>query len=185
MNFFKNIKLVALLLFPWILITCSRADEDDDVLSQEDISNIILNIKNESTGISQTYNYTLNSATNPIIKLNDGATYTVEAIFKNGNEDETESIKNAKDEHFLIYDFQSSQISLTREDDESSTRTDGVKVGLKTKWFVQKAVDGSDPKLILTLIHDANAVSEGQTGTIFGSVEGGETDAKGTFEIRN
>lgn len=185
MNLFKNIKLIALLLFPWILITCSRVDEDDDVLSQEDISNIILVVKNEATGISETYNYTLNSATNPVLKLTDGSTYTVEALFKNGNEDETESIKNAKDEHFLIYDFQSSQISLTREDDPSSTRTGGAKVGLKTKWFVQKAVNGSNPKLILTLIHDATTVSEGQTATTFGSVEGGETDAKGTFEIRN
>lgn len=165
--------------------SCSRADEDDDVLTQEDISNIILVVKEEVSGTSATYNYVLNSSTNPTIKLIDGKTYLVSAFFKNGNEDETESIKSAKDEHFLIFNFQGSNINLTREDDESSTRSDGNKVGLSTKWQVQKAVNSSDPKLILTLIHDANSVSEVQNGTTFGSVQGGETDAMATFGISN
>ena len=165
--------------------SCSRADEDDDVLTQEDISNIILVVKEEVSGTSATYNYVLNSSTNPTIKLIDGKTYLVSAFFKNGNEDETESIKSAKDEHFLIFNFQGSNINLTREDDNSSTRSDGNKVGLSTKWQVQKAVNSPDPKLILTLIHDANSVTEVQNGTTFGSVEGGETDAMATFGINN
>lgn len=185
MKFIKNIKYTALLLLSIILMNCSRADEDDDVLSQEDISNIILNVKNDATEISQTYNYTLNSATNPRIKLEDGATYTVNAIFKNGDEDETESIKSAKDEHFLIFDFQGSLLNLTRHDDVSSTRSDGKRVGLITKWKVIKAKNSPSSQLTLTLIHDATSVSEAQTGTAFGSVAGGETDAKATFTITN
>lgn len=181
----KKTKYFALLLLSIIAISCSRADEDEDVLSQEDISNIILNVRNETTGISQTYNYTLNSATNPIIKLEDGAIYTVNTIFKNGNEDETESIQSAKDEHFLIFDFQGSLIDFTREDNASSTRTDGKKVGLMTKWKIIKAENLANPKLILTLIHDATSVNEAQNGTAFGSVEGGETDAMATFNISN
>lgn len=165
--------------------SCSRADEDEDVLTQEDISNIILVVKEEVSGTTATYNYVLNSSTNPTIKLVDGKTYLVSAFFKNGNEDETESIKSAKDEHFLIFNFQGSNINLTREDDNSSTRSDGNKVGLSTKWQVQKSVNSTDPKLILTLIHDANSVSEVQNGTTFGSVEGGETDAMATFGISN
>ena len=165
--------------------SCSRSDEDEDVLTQEDISNIILVVKEEVSGNTETYNYVLNSATNPVIKLTDGKTYQVSAFFKNGNEDETESIKSAKDEHFLIYNFQGSTINLTREDDDSSTRSDGKKVGLLTKWEVVKAANSSDSKLILTLIHDANSVSETQNGNTFGSVEGGETDAMATFGISN
>ena len=184
MKLLKNIKYL-LPVFLSFAISCSRADEDEDVLSQEDISNIILNVKDDATGIAQTYNYTVNSATNPVIKLTDGKSYTVTAIFKNGNEDETQSIKSAKDEHFLIYDFQGAQINLTREDDESSTRTDEKKLGLITKWNVIKAVNSPSPQLVLTLIHDATSVNEAQNGTAFGTVEGGETDAMATFGISN
>lgn len=185
MKSLKNLKYIVLLLLSIISVSCSRADENADVLSQEDISNIILNVKDDATGISQSYNYTLNSATNPVIKLTDGATYTVNAIFKNGNEDETESIKSAKNEHFLIFDFQGSLLNLAREDDESSTRSDGARVGLVTKWNIVKAQNSPSPKLILTLIHDATSVNESPKGTAFGSVEGGETDAMATFGISN
>lgn len=181
----KNLKYFILIIIAAISISCNRADENDDVLSQEDISNIILNVKDDATGVSKTYNYTINSATNPNIQLTDGKTYTVTAIFKNGNEDETESIKSAKDEHFLIFNFQGSQIDLIRNDDATSTRTDGNKLGLITKWNVVKAVNGTSPKLVLTLIHDATSVSESQNGTTFGNVVGGETDAMATFEISN
>mgnify|MGYP006184106507 CR=1 FL=1 len=94
-------------------------------------------------------------------------------------------IKSAKDEHFLLFDFQGSQISLTREDDESSTRTDGNKLGLLTKWRVIKAMNGPSPKLELILIHDAESVTEEQSGSTFGTVEGGETDAVASFGISN
>lgn len=180
-----KLKYIAFLLLTVFAISCSRADEDDDVLSQEDISNIILNVKDEETGETQTYNYTVNSATNPEIKLMDGKSYTVNAVFFNGNEDETESIKEAKDEHFLLFDFQNSQINLERFDNESSTRSDGAKVGLITRWTVIKAKNGTNPQLVLTLIHDASSVSEAQNGSQFGSVVGGETDAMATYSISN
>lgn len=181
----KHLKYIILFLTLILTFSCSRADEDLDVLSQEDISNIILNVKDDATGITQTYNYTVNSVTNPVIKLTDGKSYTVNAIFLNGNEDETESIKEAKDEHFLLFDFQNSQINLERFDDESSTRSDGAKVGLRTKWIVIKAKNGTNPQLVLTLIHDASSVSEAQNGSQFGSVVGGETDAMATYSISN
>ena len=179
------IKYILVIFFSITSVSCSRADEDEDVISQEDISNIILNIKDDVTGIVKTYNYTVNAATNPLIKLEDGKIYSVEAIFKNGNEDETESIKAAKDEHFLIFDFQGSQIELTRVDDESSTRTDGNKLGLLTKWNVIKTLNGPNPKLELQLIHDAVSVSMEQSGSALGTVEGGETDAVGVFGLSN
>ena len=185
MKSFLKLKYIVFLLITVVTVSCSRADEDDDVLSQEDISNIILNVKDDATGITQTYNYTINSTTDPDIKLTDGKTYTVNAVFLNGNEDETESIKEAKDEHFLLFDFQNSTINLERIDDESSIRTDGNKVGLSTKWTVIKAKNGLNPQLVLTVIHDAVSVSVGQPGSEFGSVIGGETDAMATYSISN
>ena len=180
-----KLKYIVFILITLVTVSCSRADEDDDVLSQEDISNIILNVKDDATGITQTYNYTVNSTTNPEIRLTDGKTYTVNAVFLNGNEDETESIKEAKDEHFLLFDFQNSNIGLERIDDESSTKSDGIKIGLKTKWIVNKAKNGANPQLVLTVIHDAVSVDEAQNGSEFGSVIGGETDAMSTYSLAN
>ena len=180
-----KLKYIVFLLITVFAISCSRADEDDDVLSQEDISNIILNVKDDATGITHTYNYTVNSTTNPEIKLIDGKIYTVSAVFLNGNQDETESIKEAKDEHFILFNFQNSNINLERIDDESSTRSDGNKVGLSTKWTVIKAKNGTNPQLVLTVIHDPVSVSEAQNGSEFGSVVGGETDAMATYSISN
>ena len=181
----KYIKYPLIVIAATIFIQCSRADENDDVLSQEDISNILLNVKDDATGVTETYNYTVNSVTNPTIKLVDGRSYTVNVVFKNGNEDETESIISAKDEHFLIYSFQGAQINLTRQDTSRSTRTDGKKIGLITKWNVIKTKNLSSPQLVLTLVHDAASVNEAQNGTTFGSVEGGETDAMATFGLSN
>ncbi len=180
-----HLKYIVFLLISVFLISCSRADEGDDVLSQEDISNIILNVKDDATGITQTYNYTVNSTTNPDIKLTDGKTYTVKTVFLNGNEDETQSIKEAKDEHFLLFNFQNSKIDLERMDDESSVRSDGNKIGLITKWKVVKAKNGNNPQLVLTLIHDPVSVNETKSGSVFGSVIGGETDAMATYSISN
>ena len=180
-----QLKYTIVLLIMVFAISCSRADEDEDVLSQEDISNIILNVKDDVTGLTNTYNYTVNSATNPEIKLIDGKKYTVSAVFLNGNEDETESIKEAKDEHFLLFKFQNATINLERVDDETSTRTDGYKVGLITKWTVIKTKIGPNPELVLTVIHDPVAVSEAQNGSEFGSVIGGETDAMATYSLAN
>lgn len=180
LNNLKNYILLFILSFS---LSCSRADVDDDVFSQEDISNIILNVKDDESGLTTTYNYTVNSTVNPNIKLKDGKTYTVTAVFLNGNEDETESIKEAKDEHFLIFEFQNSDVNLVRIDDESSIRTDKNKIGLMTKWNVIKAKNGVQPQLVLTLVHDPVSVSEERKGNKFGAVVGGETDAMATFGI--
>lgn len=178
----KHYLLIILSLF--CLASCHRADEADDVLSQEDISDIILNVTDDA-GKTATYDYTLNSVNNPVIHLADGKTYTVNVLFRNGTQDATQSIIDAKDEHFLLYNFVNSTVAVTRVDSPASVRTDGARVGLKTIWKVGKAVGSSPCELILTLIHGATAVDEAQSGSTWGSVTGGETDALATYGISN
>jgi hypothetical protein len=48
---------------------------------------------------------------------------------------------------------------------------------LKTKWVV-KAVNGTAPILKLDLIHAPQSVNDAKSGTAWGSVVGGETDAE-------
>lgn len=183
-NFNKLVSVLAVLFLVFNVISCQR-DEDvaADDLPQEELTNIVLNVKDIATGTTQSYNYIIGSAS-PVIKLADGKSYEVTTIFKNGNEDVTQEIKDAKDEHFLIFDFPNSTVNLTRLDTSSSTGALG-KVGLITKWDVVKVVNTSSPLLKLTLIHEPASASEAQNGTAWGSVTGGETDAEATFGLSN
>src|SRR5690606_10650833 len=158
----KYILPVVLLLF---LQSCSRADENEDVFTQEEISAIELTVVDELSGASSTYTYIANSAFQPQILLQDGRSYLVSVAFRNGAaavrrraEDITDDIVDERNEHFLIFGFTDTDITLTRLDDD--LRTDGKRLGVKSRWQVNNTVTGSTPKLNLALIHDAADVSE-------------------------
>jgi hypothetical protein len=167
-----------------LLVSCHRADEDQDVISQEEISNVILLVHDNQTGITKTYNYTANATENPLISLENGKEYTVDVVFKNGNEDLNSEILEAKDEHFLIFQFIDAQIQLTRLSGANDTRSDGNKIGMKTKWKIN-AINSPSAKLNLTLNHAAISVSEAENNFTYGSVEGGETDAEAVYNLSN
>ncbi|UTX50744.1 hypothetical protein [Chryseobacterium sp. MA9] len=191
-NIFKNTTLILGLLFLAVslsLTSCNRSDDEADDLPQEELSDVLLRVTDVATGTPVVYDYQVNSTTNPNVKLINGHTYNVEVIFKNGDEDATEEIKEAKDAHFLVYNFPNSDITLTRTDD--FTRGDGNRVGLKTKWVVNTAVkNASAPsQLVLTLFHESTSVSEASAvsgnGVIYGTHTGGETDAQANYNIIN
>ncbi|CAD0221012.1 hypothetical protein KYG33_10490 [Chryseobacterium sp. D764] len=193
-NIFKNTTLVLGLLFLAVslsLTSCNRSDDEADDLPQEELSDVLLKVTDVATGTPVVYDYQVNSTTNPNVKLINGHTYNVEVIFKNGDEDATQEIKDAKDEHFLVYNFPNSDITLTRTDDASSTRGDGSRVGLKTKWVVNTAVKNTSvpSQLVLTLFHEPVTVSEASAvsgnGVIYGTHTGGETDAQANYNIIN
>ncbi|SHE66010.1 hypothetical protein [Chryseobacterium sp. OV279] len=193
-NTFKNTTLILGLLFLTVsfsLTSCNRSDDEADDLPQEELSDVLLRVTDEATGVPAVYDYQVNSTTNPNVKLINGHTYNVEVIFKNGNEDATQEIKDAKDEHFLVYNFPNSDITLTRTDDASSTRGDGNRVGLKTKWVVNAAIKNpsATSQLVLTLFHEPVTVSEASAvsgnGVIYGTHTGGETDAQANYNIIN
>jgi hypothetical protein len=194
-NIFKNTTLILGLLiiaFSLSLTSCNRSDDESDDLPQEELSDVLLRVTDQATPNAPIiYDYQVNSTTNPNVKLVDGHTYDVEVIFKNGEEDATQEIRDAKDEHFLVYNFPNSDLVLTRTDDASSTRKDGKHVGLKTKWVVNKAVKNTSAQsqLILTLYHEPVSVSEDSSvsgnGVIYGAHTGGETDAQATYKISN
>ena len=189
----KNIiKLLAVLFIAITVISCQRdgSSEEDDI-PQEDLTNILLNVKDVATGEVKTYNYSMGAGGAQSIQLIDGKTYQVTAEFKNGNEDATEEIKDAKDEHFLVFNFPNSDISLTRTDGPESTRGDGKRVGLKTEWVVNKAIKNPSvtSQLIFTLYHEPASVSEDSqvsgNGIVYGTQVGGETDAQANYTITN
>lgn len=193
-NIFKNTTLILGLLFLAVslsLTSCNRSDDEADDLPQEELSDVLLRVTDEATGIPVVYDYQVNSTTNPNVKLIDGHTYDVQVIFKNGDEDATEEIKDAVDEHFLVYNFPNSDITLTRTDDPEFVRADGNHVGIKTKWVVNKAVKNTSAaaQLVLTLYHEPVTVSEVSSvsgnGVVYGTHTGGETDAQANYNIIN
>ncbi|MPS65309.1 MAG: hypothetical protein DI622_06325 [Chryseobacterium sp.] len=193
-NIFKNTTLILGLLFLAVslsLTSCNRSDDEADDLPQEELSDVLLRVTDEATGVPVVYDYQVNSTTNPNVKLIDGHTYDVQVIFKNGDEDATEEIKDAVDEHFLVYNFPNSDITLTRTDDPEFVRADGNHVGIKTKWVVNKAVKNTSAaaQLVLTLYHEPVTVSEASSvsgnGVVYGTHTGGETDAQANYNIIN
>jgi hypothetical protein len=163
--------------------SCHRADEDKDVLAQEEISNIILLVKDDTTGVVKVYDYTANAVQNPSLVVENGKSYTVDVIFKNGNEDLNDEIIEAKDEHFIVFRVLNANIQIVRVSDAGDVRADGNRVGLKTKWQINSI--NSNAQIILTLNHAAVSVSEAQNNTTFGSAEGGETDAEAFYNLLN
>lgn len=194
-HLFKNsARILGLLAVAGTLtLTSCRSDDEETVddLPQEELSNILLKVTDQATSASVTYDYVINGSTNPTITLVDGHTYDVEAIFKNGSEDVTQEIRDAKDEHFLVFNFPNSDVTLTRTDDATSTRADGKHVGLKTKWVVTDAVKNTTAtaQLVMTLYHEPATVSEASAasgnGIVYGTQTGGETDAQATYKITN
>lgn len=179
------------LLSAMSIISCNRADDTADDLPQEEISNVVLVVKDEATGASKFYDYQINGSKNPEIQLTNGHSYEVSVNFMNGAENTNSEIAAAKDEHFLIYNFPNSDIALTRTDDASTTRKDGAHVGMKTKWVVNQAVKNTaaPATLILTLYHQSKTVTETVTtsgnNVFYGGQTGGNTDAVATYILRN
>ncbi len=187
-NINKIFNLVILIFALALVFSCQgNSHAEDDDIPQEELTNVIVNVKNLSSGEINSYNYAVGLTALPNIKLENGTKYDVELVFKNGNEDVTNEIKEAKNEHFLLFNFPQSKVNLIRTDTEESTRADGKKVGLKTQWEVIKAVNEPQQTahLILSLIHDPISVSEALDDTTWGSVNGGETDAEARFQISN
>ncbi|MBW7676018.1 hypothetical protein [Chryseobacterium chendengshani] len=182
----KNIiKLLAFLFITMTVVSCQRGSAEEDDLPQEELTNILLLVKEDTPGaIAIEYNYSIGAGGIPTIPLTNGKSYIVNTRFYNGNDDVTQEIIEAKDEHFLIFDFPKSNINITRLDG-NDLRNDGKRVGLRTKWEVVNVVNSPSPFLKLDLIHSPQSVNDAQSGTAWGSVVGGETDAEATFNLTN
>lgn len=178
--------ILAVLLVVFGLTSCHRDDDEEDDLPNEEMTNLILKVTDE-TGTTVPYNFVLGSTTAPTIKLVDGKTYNVEAQFMNGTEDVTGEIKEAKENHFIIFNFPNSKIDVTRLDGDDST-TSTHKVGLKTQWTVNKVSNSSNaPTFVFNLKHadkveDLQPVSEAAVTTNTG-VQWGTTGSKADNDV--
>lgn len=184
----KKLKFIALyILVVASIFSCSSDDSTPKVINQEEvITDVSLSFSNEA-GEVFIYSFTdpqyrAEDYVAPVISLESGKTYQVEANFYNiSNPEEpellTEEIQEERDDHFLTYDFTEVHVDLSRTDGPLSTDSDGVQIGLSTQWIAGEAGNGT---LILKLIHQA---TEKITTPAEGSFTGGETDVQVIFEI--
>ncbi|MDT0294080.1 hypothetical protein ACFQ3R_06140 [Mesonia ostreae] len=184
----RNLKFIALSIVTSAFIaSCSSDDSAPQIINQEEvITDVSLSFINESGGVS-IYSYTdpqyrAEDYVAPVISLESGKTYQVEANFYNiSNPEEpellTEEIQEERDDHFLTYAFTEINVDLSRTDGPLSTDTNGIQIGLSTQWQVGEPGDGT---LTLRLIHQA---TEKITTPAEGSFTGGETDAQVSFEV--
>jgi hypothetical protein len=179
----KLISLFFMVLFLFYLQSCHRSDEDNDVLSQEEISAIILLVKDNATGMVKTYQYAANAIQNPKIILENGKIYTVDVIFKNGQENLNSEILAAKDEHFILFQIVNASITINRLDGAGDLRSDGNRVGFRTQWIVNNLSTSNAAQFTFVLNHAAISVSEAQNNNTFGTVIGGEVDAQAIFDL--
>lgn len=179
-------------LMAFLTISCHRDDNEIDDFPQEEMSNVLLLVsdKTDATIPTKVYNFQINGSSFPNIQLVNGHTYDVEVQFKNGAEDMNGDILDAVNEHFLVFDFPNSDISLTRLN-SGDLRADGLYVGLKTEWTVNQAANNSGAQLILALYHASepssvsDVASPSGTGKVYGKQSGGETDAKAIYKLSN
>ncbi len=179
-------------LIVFFTISCHRNNDEVDDFPQEEMSNVLLLVtdKTDTTIPTKVYNYQINGSSFPNLQLVNGHTYEVDVQFKNGAEDMNEDILQAKDEHFLVFDFPNSDIMLTRLNG-GDLRSDGLYVGLKTQWVINNATNNANAQLILTLYHASepssvsDVASPSGTGKVFGKQSGGETDARAVYKLSN
>ncbi|WP_417885469.1 hypothetical protein [Zunongwangia sp.] len=185
----KKLKFLSIFLFTSVLLT-SCSDDDDNipepVNEEEVITDVTLTFTNKA-GEETVYTYTDpqyrdNSYTAPVIMLNSGETYDVEANFYNNsnpNDPEvvTEEITEEKNDHFLVYNFDAAEINLTRTDGAKTTDDNNVQIGLFTKWVAGDAAIGTAQ---VSLIHQP---TNKDTTDPNGSYTGGETDAEVSFAV--
>jgi len=185
----KKLKFIALGIASTAFIaSCSKDDSAPQIINQEEvITDVSLSFSNEAEEVS-TYTFTDPQYRDenyiaPIISLEKGKTYQVEANFynkSNPNEIEvlTEEILEERDDHFITYAFTEVNVDLSRTDGPLSTDSNGVQIGLSTQWLAASAGNGA---VIVKLIHQP---TEKITTPAEGLFSGGETDAQVSFEVK-
>lgn len=187
-NKMKNTKLI-LCLFIASLTLASCSDEVDNpkpVNETEVISDVTLTFTN-TDGEATTYTYTdpkyrNNDYLEPTITLQSGKTYDVAANFYDKSDpdkvvDKTTEIIEEKDDHFVEFRFSGANIALTRTDGDETTDSNGIKIGLFSKWTAGNPAEGTVQE---TLIHQPESKD---TSNPNGNHTGGETDAQVTYDL--
>ena len=184
----KNFLNLILILFASVLILSCRSSNDEvpkDIHEHEEIEKVVLTLTEQGTNNVQTINYIGGNADGHL-HLHVGDVYDVSLDFQHKHGDHYHSMLNEiiaeKDKHFVTYQFSGISVKVNRAENDV-VRTDGKKLGIKTKWTVTSTQ--ADSKVILKLFHNPTSVNDMSPSAEnhLGSVTGGETEVNAKFDI--
>ncbi|MBT0552069.1 hypothetical protein [Riemerella anatipestifer] len=195
-NFFKNLgALIVLAVF--VFTSCRKEDNikiPKDVHDHDEIEYLSVSLTDLMDNSIQKATFRAGGADKEIILKKDHeyqVNLSLESDHGDHRDDVTKEILAEKDEHFFVFRFAEVVVKVTRQDDATSTRKDGKKLGLKTKWTVISAPE-PNAKVNIRLYHKPVEVNEhyyhhvkdSQYNDEAGSVKGGEEDIDATFDIK-
>ncbi len=174
----KKMKLLNLAVFALIatlFVSCSGGDDDNNapVNEKEGITRMIVELTNETTNVTLSYEYSLEGSQN--IMMRQGYWYDVNLRFFNGNQEVTSEILAEKDEHFIKFEYNGSDFELLRDSSDDQ-------IGLKTKWR-GNSVTNDLKNMTITLYHNPKSVNP-TANSNFGTVSGGETDYRAGYQLK-
>ena len=185
MKTIKAIKFLSIALLTLGLSSCRNNDTPEDVHEHEEVNKIKVTYTNTSTKITQEAVFQTGSlVSKDAINLVSGQSYDVNLTFYHNHdgkdEDLTSEVIKDKDEHFVKYKFSDIGIDLVRAEDDTK-RTDGKKLGLKTRWTVTSAPQNG-ASVGIQLMHQSTVISDSGIGI---TKEGtGSPDVNAFFEIK-
>jgi len=157
----SNVLLWTAVLAMLVLSACTPEEPGND---EEEIDTVELVFAN-----GPTVTWSVDDTANPTITLDANTTYTVEAAFRNEeeNEDVTAEIREEDDEHIVCFDVTSGNVDIELTDSDGT-----FPIGLATEWTTGAASSGM---VVLTLRHQPDVKD--------GTCTPGDTDVEVTFDI--
>lgn len=180
-----RILAIGLLTTGLFFSSCSNDDKTPEHIHDHDsIHEVELTVSNADGTNPKTYSFEHGKDFGDKIELEKAKTYkfeitAFEAHKDGGHVNIIKHIIEEKDEHFIVYNTAGLDITLTREDDATTTRKDGNKLGIKTHVTGNKNASGI---FMFELKHEPTSV-DANANNQFGSATGGSTDVLAKFPM--
>ncbi len=171
----KKMKLLNVAVFAMLttfFVSCGGDDDNAPVNPKEEITRMVVEVKNQQTNEVAEYEYGITGSQN--IFLKDNVWYDVKLHFFNQSTDVTSEILAEKDEHFIKFEYNGNNLELIRDSFDNQ-------IGLYTEWKATGVTTNTNPKTIkINLIHKPK--SDNPSGNSnFGTSSGGSSDFSGIY----
>lgn len=178
-NILKNIFLIATTV---TIVSCNKKDDPKEIHDHEGIHAIEFSIT-EKDNTSNKQEIEVHGEEQKTFQLSAGKTYVIEIekLENNDHQNILTDILSAKDEHFFVYSTTLDGYTFTRIDTDSSTRTDGKKMGLKVEITVPTAQ--SAKTLNIKLYHGPTSVSDTDNNNLGAATGETELDVNLTVNV--
>ena len=184
----KKIHNIILVLLAVLFVSSCRSGDDsipEDVHEHDEIGKVVLKLTNENDNTDVQTVSVISGQVQGHLHISAGNTYLAELDFQVAHDDHyhsSDEIVEEKDHHFITFSPANADIVVVRSADDV-VRTDGHKLGLKTKWTINSIQ--STGKMNIKLVHGAVSVNQNypSSSNQLGQTTGGEADVDIILEV--